>query len=156
MTRTFTLLSGVVALAAVATLAVAQARDPIQGAITARKSHMQLYAANLGVLGAMAQGNADYDAETAQAAADNLAALSMLNQRFYWPAGSAVGEAENTRALPAIWESPEGAMAAGGKMAEAAAAMQLAAGVDLASLQAAMGAVGAACGGCHETYRQAQ
>lgn len=154
MVRKFTILSLVVAGLSVASLSVAQGSDPIAAAIGARKAHMQLYGANIGVLGAMAQGNAEYDADAAQAAADNIVALVSINQRFYWPQGSAVGEAEDTRALPALWENMDGVMARVSSLTEAAAGMQAAAGTDLASLQAAMGALGGACGGCHEDFRQ--
>ena len=33
--------------------------------VVARQSHMQLYAHNLGILGGMAQGKMDYDADAA-------------------------------------------------------------------------------------------
>ena len=48
-------------------------------AIGARKAQMQLYAFNISHLGAMAQGEVDYDAAAASAAANNLAALAALN-----------------------------------------------------------------------------
>ena len=49
----------------VAGTAIAQQNDPMAAAVKARQAHMQLYAANLGVLGGMARGNMDYDAEAA-------------------------------------------------------------------------------------------
>jgi cytochrome c556 len=129
--------------------------DPaIAGAIKARQSHMQLYAHNLGILGAMAQDKAPYDAEAATNAANNLVALVALNQMSYWPAGSAAGNVDGTRALPAIWEDFPGVMAKVGALTDAAAAMQTAAGTDLDGLKAAMGALGGACGSCHQAYRQ--
>jgi len=78
--------------------------DPaVAGAIKARQAHMQLYAHNIGVLGAMAQDKAPYDAEAASAAASNIVALSQLSQRTYWPEGSDNTAIESTKALPAIW-----------------------------------------------------
>lgn len=75
-------------------------------AVKARQSHMQLYAHNLGILGGMARGNIEYDAGAAQAAANNLAALSTLDQRSYWVPGTSNAElGEATRALPALWEA---------------------------------------------------
>ena len=129
--------------------------DPmIAGAIKARQAHMQLYAHNLGVLGAMAQDKMAYDAAAATAAANNLAALITLDQMSYWPAGSAAGEVDGSRALPAIWTDFPGVMEKAGALGAAVTAMQAAAGTDLDSLKGAMGALGGACGGCHQAYRQ--
>lgn len=144
------------AVAAVAATAVTPvvAQDALEGAVKARQSHMQLMAFNLGTLGNMARGRADYDAAAAQAAADNLVVLSQMNQMPYWPVGSDSDAMEISAALPAIWEDFAGVGAAGADYAAAAAAMQAAAGEGLESLQGAMGALGASCGGCHQSYRK--
>lgn len=133
--------------------AVSAQQDPLAAAAAARQAHMSLYAANLGVLGGMARGNMEYDAEAAQAAADNLVLLSQVSQRFYWPPGSSTDDIEGTRALPAIWEDG-GIMEKGAAFVAAAAGMQEAAGQGLEALQGAMGPLGGSCGGCHEAYRQ--
>ena len=141
------------ALAATAVYAGGHGGNP---AVKARKAHMQLYAHNLGTLGGMAKGDMDYNADLAQAAANNLAAMSMLNQMSYWPPGTSTAElGDETRALPAGWESAsmDDVMAKGTALAEAAGAMQAAAG-SLEGIQAAIGAVGSACGACHKVYRQ--
>ena len=128
--------------------------DPaIAGAIKARQAHMDLYAFNLGTLGAMAQENIPYDADAAAAAAGNLAMLASLNQSNYWPQGSDTS-IEGSRALPALWENIPDAIAKGEALATAAAALAEVAGTDLASLQGAFGPVGGACGDCHRAYRQ--
>jgi len=155
MIRLRTLVLMTAATAVVAGLAVAQGGpDPIAGAIIARQSHMQLYQHNIAVLGGMAQGNTEYNAEAAVAAAGNLVALSSLSQMTYWPVGSEVGVAEETRALPALWTSMDDVIVKATALNAAAVAMQAAAGTDLAALQGAMGALGGACGACHESYRQ--
>lgn len=124
-------------------------------AVKARKSHMQLYAHNLGILGAMAKGEVEYDASAASAAAGNLAALSTLDQRTYWAPGTSTAElGEETRALPAIWEEGSKAAEIGGQLAEAAAALAAVAGDGQAALGPAMGGVGGACGACHKAYQQ--
>jgi len=148
------LLSGLLA-AGLCLAGAAQAQDAkaIQGAIKARQATMQLYAFNLGILGAMAKGDADYNADAATAAAGNLVKLSTQNQMAYWPEGSDNASAEGTKALPAIWEDMEGIVKASAALSDAAMAMESAAGTDLASLQGAMGALGGACGGCHKAYR---
>lgn len=124
-------------------------------AVKARKSHMQLYAHNLGILGAMAKGEVDYDAGAASAAANNIASLSTLDQRSYWVPGTSTAElGEETRALPAIWQEGSKAAEIGGQLAEAAAALAAVAGDGQAALGPAMGGVGKACGTCHENYQQ--
>jgi len=101
------------------------------------------------------KGNRKIDSTaSAQAAADSIAALATMSQAGYWLPGSDSESLEGSRALPAIWAADSEAMAAGQAMAEAAIAMQAAAGTDLAALQGAMGALGGACGGCHKPYRQ--
>ncbi|WP_368343708.1 cytochrome c [Pelagovum sp. HNIBRBA483] len=144
------------ALAAPAGVAVAESHiDPaIQGAITARQSHMRLYAHNLGIVGAMAQGNAEYDAERASAAASNILALSQLMQGSYWAPGSDNASVEGTRALPAIWANIPDVIEKAEALTAAAEGLAANAGTDLASLQSALGAVGGACGACHRAYRQ--
>ena len=128
--------------------------DPaIAGAIKARQAHMQILAFNMGQLGAMAQEKMPYDAATAQVAADNIVAMTAVKQNAYWPVGSDSESVEGSRALPALWSDMDGVMAKAAAFGEAAAAMQAAAGTDLASLQGAMGALGGGCGGCHEAYR---
>lgn len=125
-------------------------------AVEARQSHMQLYGHNLGVLGGMARGNIDFNAEAAQAAADNLAALATLNQMSYWPPGTSTDElGEETRALPVIWdsESMEDIIANATALVEATSAMQAAAGT-LEGVQATIGAIGETCSACHRAFRQ--
>lgn len=149
---------GVLAAAVIATSAIGDGHTDkaVQGAVKARKAQMQLYSFNLGLLGGMAKGEVDYDADAASAAAANLAALSQLDQSRFWPQGSdnATLGADATRALPAIWEAGSTAGEKGMAFVTAATAMEQAAGGGLDSLRGAMGAVGRSCGGCHESYRQ--
>lgn len=121
-------------------------------AAMARKAHMNLYAHNLGILGKMAKGETAFDAAASQAAADNLASLSTLNQMTYWVPGSSDMDIGNTRALPALWDNIPDAIAKGEALAKAAMAMQAAAG-SLEGVQGNIGAVGGACGACHKAYR---
>lgn len=146
--------------AAIGSIAVIASADghisdkQIASAIKARKSQMQLYAFNLGVLGAMAKEEMPYDAAAASGAADNLAALATLSQAGYWLPGSDSDSVETSRALPAIWAPDSTAGEKGKDFVDAVLAMQSAAGTDLGALQAAMGAVGKSCGACHEDYRK--
>ena len=127
-------------------------------AIKARQGMMQVLAFNLGPLGAMVKGEADYDAEAAATFAKNLETLALMDTGAMWPAGSdsgALGE-DKTRALPAGWD-PEGKV---GEKVEAwvTASTNLAAvaGDGLDSLKGAFGDVAKSCGGCHDDYRAAK
>lgn len=124
-------------------------------AVDARQGHMQVMALNIGVLGNMARGNADYDADSAQAAANNLLTISQLDQRFYWPVGTDNATIENTRALPAIWEAGSRVGEIGGEYSAAVEGLAAVAGDGLDAMRAALGPVGAACGACHDDYRAA-
>ena len=136
-----------------AVLALPQAALADEAAIGARKAQFQLFAFNLGVLGGMAQGRVDYDAEVAQTASDHLYHLTRSYNPALWPEGSDNASAQNTRALPAIWDNLEDFAQRYGALQTAAEAMQAAAGTDLASLQGALGGIGGACGACHDNYR---
>lgn len=141
------------AVAAPVFLTPAIAQDATSAAVKARQSHMQLYAFNLGILGGMARGNMDYDADTAQAAADNMLALASMAQGSYWPQGSDSDSVEGSRALPALWADFPGVMQKGGEAKAAIEALAMVAGDGLEAVQGALGPVGAACGACHQAYR---
>lgn len=153
MTTRFVLTS-IVALAAMGTGIAATAQD-LPAPVQARQGQMDLMALNIGVLGNMARGNSDYDAEAAQIAANNLVALAAIDQSFHWPEGTDNFTLEGTRALPAIWENPEGF--AEDYMAFGAAAEGIAAvaGDGLDAMRAAIGPLGGSCGACHDDFRQA-
>ncbi|EEX10847.1 cytochrome c-554 [Ruegeria lacuscaerulensis ITI-1157] len=142
-----------VGLFSVAIVGGALAQQSENPAVKARKSLMSLYAFNISQLGAMAKGEAEYNAEVAAAAANNLATLSKVDQSAMWPAGTDNVADPSSRALPAIWENFADVGAKGQAFAEAAAAMQAAAGQDLDALKAAMGPLGGACSACHKAYR---
>ena len=151
MKRAFTLTIAALGLAIAAGTAFADGH--VDAAIKARQSQMQLYAFNIGTLGAMAQGEMEYDAAKASTAANNLVTLTAIDQSLMWPQGSDSANAK-TRAKPEIWANFPDVMTKGKAMADAALAMQGAAGTDLDSLRAAMGALGGSCGGCHKPYRE--
>ena len=147
-------LAGTVTLCA--SLAYAQEALAPEEAHEVREEHMKAFGAALRTLGGMAQGEAAYDAAAAQAAADSLLEHATTpDWAVMWPEGSAQGEIEDSKALPAIWENPDDFQAKHQALIDAATAMQAGAGTDLAAVQASMGAVGASCGGCHESYRAA-
>lgn len=152
---TLAIMSAVVGSVAVLASAEGHISDKqIAAGVKARQSQMQLYAFNLGLLGAMAKQETPYDAAAASDAAKNLAALASLSQTGYWLPGSDSDSVEGTRALPAIWASDSKVGEKGKDLMDAVFAMQSAAGKDLGALQTAMGPVGKSCGACHESYRK--
>lgn len=149
----FTTIAASVALVAATGLAFAAAHGG-NPEVSARKAHMGLQGFNLYYLLGVAGGKADYDAETAQGAADNLVALSNINQMRYWPAGSDNGTlGDATRALPALWENFPDVMTKVGAVKEAALALQGAAGNGLDAMAPAAKALNDACNACHKAYR---
>ncbi|MBT8154378.1 cytochrome c [Epibacterium ulvae] len=139
--------------AIIATPLVAQDQKALEAAVKARKSQMTLFAFNLGLLGGMAKGQIDYDADKAQAAASGLLALTALDASRMWLPGTDNETMDNTRALPAIWAEGSDIGAKAQAFGEAVGAMDAAAGQGLEALQGAMGGVGGACGSCHKAYR---
>ena len=150
--RTLILSSAIVATAGIA-FAGGHGGNP---AVKARKAHMQLYAHNLGILGAMAKGEAEYNAEAASAAANNLVTLtSAISQRSYWAPGTSNAElGDETNALPAAWESGSKAGEIAGQLADGAAKLAAVAGDGQEAIGPALGPVGGACGACHKAYRK--
>ena len=123
-------------------------------AVKARQAHMSLYGHNLGVIGAMAKGEAEYNAEAAMAAANNIVSLVGMSQMSYWPAGSDNGAlGDETRALPKIWEEFPSVMEKVGAVKAAADNLAAVAGNGQEALGPALGPLGGACTECHKAYR---
>jgi len=144
-----------------AALALGMAATPVatlaqdfNSEIRARQGQMRVQALNLGVLGGMARGQMEYDAAMAQAAADNLAAVAMLDQRFAWPEGSSLMDVDNTRAMPDIWDDFDAFAAEWVAYVEAAQGLQAVAGDGLEALGPGLQALGQTCGSCHEDFQQ--
>ena len=99
-----------------------------------------------GVLGNMARGTLDYNAEAASQAREALI-----------KGGNAIAEAfqteahdPKTEARPAIWENWPDFVAKAAVLEDAARAMDPG---SLVGVRTGMGAIGKSCGGCHEDYR---
>lgn len=147
------LLAGATLLAVTLSGAAIAQDAPFAREIKARQGIMVYRAMQLGVLGGMAKGEIDYNAEAAQKAADNLVVAVTLDQSMLWPKGSGHSANAASTANDDIWKDGSDIGAKGKAMVEAAMAMQAAAGGGLDSLKAAMGPVGEACGACHKAYR---
>ena len=153
MPRFHALSIGLAGAALSATMLFAGSHAADNPAVKARQAQMQLYAFNLGTLGAMAQEKVAYDADAAAMAAKNVAAIADLEAAPMCPAGTGADGVAGPRALPDIWSNFPDVAQKAQAMQAAADAMVAAASVDLASLQGAMGALGGACGACHKAYR---
>ena len=125
-------------------------QDP---AVGARQGQFKLYAHNFGVLGGMAQGRMDYNAEMAQTAADNLFHLTRVDQGHLWPEGTDSFSTDGTRANPAIWENLDDFVAKVTALQGAVENLQGVAGNGLDEMRAGVMAVGGTCQACHEAYR---
>ncbi len=144
-------IAAISAVAATAALAGGHGGNP---AVKARQAHMQLYAFNLGILGGMVQGKTDYNAETAAAAASDLAAMAALSQANYWPEGTSSEDLPGeSRALPNGWTDFQGAIDISMQLAAASANLAGVAGNGLDEMKAAFGPAAATCGQCHKVYR---
>jgi cytochrome c556 len=125
------------------------AEEPAKDPVKARHDLMEGVQDGLMAVAAIAKGEAAFDAavvsENAGKIADNLTAASKL-----FPEGSEKGTIPS-RAKAEVWSQRAGFDA--GMKAAIAAATALKAVTDEAALKPALGALGASCKECHETYR---
>ncbi len=151
------LISTVAITSCVAGATVMAADDfPFQKEIEARQAVMKIYSYNIGILGAMAKEEREYDAELATALAGNLLNTASMKNSTMWPQGSdadAEGLAGNTRAKSENWSDYPKAAEAGKAMGEAVTQLAAVAGNGLDELKSALGPVGKSCKGCHDDFR---
>lgn len=143
-------------LALLASASAAMSGEAEERAAKARQALMQVYAFNLGQLGAMVKGDAEYNADLAKASADNLVKATSMNGMAMWPKGSSMadeGMAGKTWAKADIWADGSDVGDKAKALREAAAQMAEVAGNGLDAVKGAMGGVGAGCKGCHEKFR---
>lgn len=141
------ILAGILAAFAFTGAAQAQSAD---AAIAARKAGMGLLAAATGALKRTVDAKAT-EVKPLKGTADAMAAWAAAFPGLF-PAGSDKGA---TKATPEAFSDAAGLQKAA--MALNAAALKVAAAADAndaAAFAVAFGEVGAACGGCHRTYRQ--
>ncbi len=144
-----------VAVSVFASGAIAQdAEDPFADAVETRHGLMLQIQADVAKMGAMAKGEAEYDAAVAGKAAANIAAIASVLSMDQFPAGSEYQASADSFALPALWASQDDFLTKIADLNTAAAAMQTAAATDVEGLKAGMAQLGAACSACHKAYRQ--
>lgn len=132
--------------------ALADAQD-YSAQMKARQGQFRIMALNLGILGAMAKGEAPYDAEVAKTAAANIDTITTLDQTAMWPEGSDDMSIDGTRAQVTIWEDSADFAAKWDALGTATAALADVAGSGQEALGPAVGATGGACGACHKAHR---
>lgn len=142
------------AIAVIAALGVtaAFAAGTADDLINARQAAMKQNGKALQGLVDILRGATPYDPATVKASLDALAAAQKAQaDGNLWDASSQTGATVETRALPAIWQNPDGFAKAQQGLTDAIAAVG--ATTDMASFKAAFPALGAACKSCHEQFR---
>lgn len=128
--------------------------DNIDDAIKARQGYYQVIKHNAGALFGMAKGDIAYDAVQAAVYARNLEALAKMDTSSMWlPGSSKADRPGKTRALPVIWSTFPAIGEKAKAFQNASTNLAANAGGGLDQLRANVGALGASCKGCHETYR---
>jgi cytochrome c556 len=118
-----------------------------------RQSAMTLQGKYLGPMAAMAGGKAPYKADVVAYNA------SLLNALIRMPWDGFVESTKDVKsaALPAVYSDHDKFVAASERAKHAVEALVKASqGSDEGATKAAIGAVGKACGGCHQDFRQKQ
>lgn len=148
------LAAGAVSAVVLASGATAEEEGPFADAVEMRHGLMLQMATDLGKAGAMAKGEAPYDAAEAGKAAANIAAIASVLSMDQFPEGSEYQKATDSFALPAIWANQDDFLQKVADLNTAAAEFQTAAATDVDGLKAGMEKIGGACAACHKAYRQ--
>ena len=137
--------------AAWAVEALAQAKP--ETLVKQRQAAMTLQGKYFGPLAGMAQGKLPYDASIVQRNAGYLDVLDKLPWDGFDPRTRDVKSA----ALPAIWNEPAKFREAQERLqSEVSRLVSASKGGDEGAVKAQIGALGKACGNCHENFREKQ
>jgi len=137
------------ALGVAAGAALAQAKP--EQLVKQRQAVMTLQGKYFGPLAAMAQGKAPYNADIVKRNATFLDNLTRMPWDGFDPATKDV----KSNALPAVWEQPDKFKEAASRLEnEAHKLYEVSQSGDENAVKMQIGAVGKACGGCHENFRQ--
>ena len=151
MKRSATAVVVALALGVAAGTVFAQAKP--EQLVKQRQAVMTLQGKYFGPMAAMAQGKAPYNADVVKR---NAAYLDNLS-RMPWDGFDAGTKDVKSAALPAIYEQTDKFKEAASRLEnEAHKLYTVAQSGDEAAVKAQVGAVGKACGGCHESFRQKQ
>jgi cytochrome c556 len=140
-----------IALGAAAGAALAQAKPDVL--VKQRQAAMTLISKYFGPLGAMAQGKAPFNAQTVQRNAEYLAVLSQMPWDGFHPST----EGQKSRAKPELFKESDKVKELVERFQGEVKKLQTAAkGGDESAIKSQIGAVGKACGACHDRYREKQ
>jgi cytochrome c556 len=142
---------GAVVLGAIATQsALAQAKPEVL--VKQRQAAMTLQGKYFGPMAAMAQGKIPFNASVVQRNAGFIDNLSRMPWDGFDPSTRG---AEHTKALPAVFDDSAKFRAAATHLEnEASKLVEVSKGGDESAMKAQIGALGKACGGCHNDFRQ--
>lgn len=121
--------------------------DEASDAVYARKAAMKAISGNMGIIANMAGGKSEFDQAALTTATDAIS-MAALDLPFLFELEAV---ADNSRAKDTIWTDWDGFLVAANNLKAGADGAGTAASVG--DLQAAMGALGGACGACHQDYR---
>lgn len=144
--------SAAVAAMTAASLGFAHAADvepKIDDPVSLRMNLMKDSGAAIGMLAAIAKGEAEFDERVAKGALLTLNAVA-LGFPAQFPEGAT---SDTSEAAPAIWEDRAGFEAAAAKFIADTAQAKAMPVTNADEMKAAMGVVAANCRSCHETYR---
>ena len=146
-------MAAVVALALGVAAGAVFAQAKPETLVKQRQAVMTLQGKYFGPMAAMAQGKAPYNADIVRRNAAYLDNLSRMPWDGFDPGTKDVKSA----ALPAIYEQPDKFKEAGSRLEnEAHKLYEVSRSGDEAAVKAQIGAVGKACGACHNDFRQKQ
>lgn len=130
---------------------IAQAQVKPDTLVKQRQAVMTLQGKYFGPLGGMAQGKVPYNAEVV---ARNAAFLDALD-KMAWDGFDASTKDVKSAALPAVFTDTAKFKEAQDRLqTEVTKLVSVSKGGDEAAVKAQLGAVGKACGGCHENFRE--
>ena len=140
-----------IVLGASAGTAFAQAKPDVL--VKQRQAAMTLFGKYFGPLGGMAQGKVPFNAQVVQRNAGYLAVLSEMPWDGFDPSTTGV----KSRAKPELFKETQKVKEHIDRFEGEVKKLQtVAKGGDEAAIKAQIGAVGKACGSCHDAYREKQ
>jgi cytochrome c556 len=149
--KTVVAAAAAIALGAAAGAALAQAKPEVL--VKQRQAGMTLIGKYFGPLGGMAQGKVPFNAQLVQRNADYLAALSQMPWDGFDPSTAN----EKSRAKPELFKETQKVKELIDRFQGEVKKLQTAAkSGDEGAIKAQIGAVGKACGACHDAYREKQ
>ncbi|MFV0359728.1 c-type cytochrome [Tropicimonas sp.] len=130
------------------------AANALTDAVKQRQNFMKGYGESVGMLARMAKGEVEYDAATAQGAADRIAEMAHRDTSAWYVPGSSSADLPGVSyALPALWADGAKVGEIAGRMAPAAETLKVAAGEGRAQMAGALGGVGQVCQDCHKSFQ---